>query len=57
MSEELYKKQGAMEVLDAEYAWLRQFTEAVLATLMEDSWIIEHLYLWFSVVISLSRLV
>lgn len=24
MSEELYKKQGAMEVLDAEHAWLRQ---------------------------------
>lgn len=57
MSEELYKKQGAMEVLDAEYAWLRQLAEAALATLMEDSWIIEHLYLWFSVVISLSRLV
>lgn len=37
MSEELYKKQGAMEVLDAEYARLRQFTEAALATLMEDS--------------------
>lgn len=24
MSEELYKKQGAMEVLDAEHAWPRQ---------------------------------
>lgn len=46
-----------MEVLDAECARLRQFTEAALATLMEDSWIIKHLYLWFSVVISLSRLV
>lgn len=46
-----------MEVLDAECARLRQFTEAALATLMEDSWIVKHLYLWFSAVISLSRLV
>lgn len=46
-----------MEELNAECARLRQFTEAALATLMEDSWIIKHLYLWFSVVITLSRLV
>lgn len=29
MSEELHKKQGAVKVLDAECAWMRQITEAV----------------------------
>lgn len=31
MSEELYKEQGAVKVLDAECAWMRHIMEAVLA--------------------------